>query len=936
MGLSVSAVSTKQAKYYMDAVAKGREDYYSGHGEAAPTAFKGRTDSIYERLELVSVDTVAEMLKLRGEGHHRENVAYDLTFSVPKSVSVLWATGDAETRAIIERNHRMAMEAAVGSMHWYAREGHAGARVIEVDPPEVMYDFRHRTSRALQPQIHSHLLAPNAVALDGRDLALDGREVYAQAKNAGMVYDSVFRRGLTEDLGVAWEPTKASGASGDIRGVSKDLMAFWSSRRKDIEAKLDEWRANFEAETGRTPTPAEARKAAQGFTLSSREKKTGRHSDEELLSRWQAEASVYQSATLADAQSAAASWAGAQRGPREELQSRLVGGKLGTGDPAKALVAAVDAHGQATLNRWQLEIEARKILPKRERETVGEWNARVEKLCEQAASRGGLVAISSEASSPRSERYTTKNQLAKERELISTLGAKGHYGRAGRHLAEAVTEHAQAAVAAGTLSQEQADAIQTLASAETTGAALIGAPGVGKTTALGVMADAAGESGWAITGLAATGRAASELSDATERGGGKSSTVANWMIERQREAGVETSEELVRHWQGGHPGSEVPRHELVLLDEASITSTDDLGKIAAYASFSGAKVILIGDHRQIGSVEKGGVLLGIATAEGEEAEKLGLSKIPTVTIETVVRQREEWERRAAEQLRRGGSQAEKAVDAYAEHGRVHAVAGTLEAKREIASRMADDLAEGKHSIAIGYTGSAVNQLNAAVVAELVQRGELPQETLPDFGFRAGQQVITRKNIYEATETSKRERVVNNGNRWTVVGQIGEGKEAQLVVEKLGGGERRTLDREYVEGTISGGGRRLQGGYASTPITIQSASLEGSSYTLASEHADASSILVPMTRGKDANHIFIPVGAENRREDPLMATTEQQEPQKEAVSWLKAKAAAAPAENDKAAIHHLAEARERVVAVKEAERREREAERSRQANGERFR
>jgi hypothetical protein len=765
-------------------------------------------------------------------------------------------------------------------------------------------------------------LVENRVEVDGRALTLDGREVYAQAKNAGMVFDSVLRRSLTEDLGVAWEPTKANGASGDIRGVSKELMAFWSTRRKDIEAKLDEWRAEFEAATGREPTAAEVRKAAEGFTLSTREKKTGRHSDEELLSRWQSEAEAYRINALADAQSAALEWARGQTGSREEIQNKLVGGRPSRGHPADALVAAADAHSQPTLNRWQLEIEARKILPQRERETPAEWNVRVEVLCEQAAASGALVAIPVEGDSPRSERYTTTAQIAKEREVVTALAANGHYGRAGRKLAEATAECAQAAVAAGTLSQEQAEAIQTLASAETTGAALIGAPGVGKTTALGVMAQAAGDSGWTVTGLASTGRAAAELSDATERGGGQSSTIANWLIERRREAGVATTDELMLHWGGSHPGPEVPRHELIMLDESSTTSTDDLAKIAAYARYAEARVILVGDHRQIGSVDKGGMLLGIATAEGAEAERVGLARIPTATIETVVRQREEWERRAAEQLRQGGAKAEMAVDAYAEHGRVHAVAGTLEVKREIAARMADDIEAGKHSIAIGYTGNAVNQLNAAVIAELVNRGDLPRETLADFGFRAGQQVITRKNLYEATETRKREMVVKNGDRWTVVGQVGTGKEAELVVEKLGSGERRTLDRGYVEATISGGGRQVQAGYASTPITIQSASLDGSSYTLASEQATSSSILVPMTRGKDENHLFVPTGVENRRAETLVETARQEDAQKEAVAWFRKKAAQAPAENDKAAIHHVAQARERATAIKESERRER--------------
>lgn len=60
-----------------------------------------------------------------------------------------------------------------------------------------MFDFRHRTSRALQPQIHSHILVENRVLIGEKAPTLDGRELFAQAKNVGTVDDSVLRRELT-------------------------------------------------------------------------------------------------------------------------------------------------------------------------------------------------------------------------------------------------------------------------------------------------------------------------------------------------------------------------------------------------------------------------------------------------------------------------------------------------------------------------------------------------------------------------------------------------------------------------------------------------------------------------------------------------------------------------------------------------------------------
>ena len=100
----------------------------------------------------------------------RSVTAFDLTFSAPKSVSLLHALGGPDVAAAIDAAHTAAVEQAIESISpriAYTRTGHAGAAVVDADGVFGVR-YRHRTSRALDPQLHDHVLISNAV-LTGSD-----------------------------------------------------------------------------------------------------------------------------------------------------------------------------------------------------------------------------------------------------------------------------------------------------------------------------------------------------------------------------------------------------------------------------------------------------------------------------------------------------------------------------------------------------------------------------------------------------------------------------------------------------------------------------------------------------------------------------------------------------------------------------------------------
>jgi conjugative relaxase-like TrwC/TraI family protein len=88
---------------------------------------------------------------------------YDLTFSAPKSVSVLFGLGEPEIREAVRRAHDKAVAAAMGHVERTAvavRRGHGGL-IVEPAGGLVVGLFRHRTSRVGDPQLHTHAVVAN-------------------------------------------------------------------------------------------------------------------------------------------------------------------------------------------------------------------------------------------------------------------------------------------------------------------------------------------------------------------------------------------------------------------------------------------------------------------------------------------------------------------------------------------------------------------------------------------------------------------------------------------------------------------------------------------------------------------------------------------------------------------------------------------------------
>ena len=160
----------------------------------------------------------------------------------------------------------------------WTRRGRAGAIRLP-GRGFVAAAFRHRSSRAGDPLLHTHVVVANATqAADGRWTALDGRELYRHAKTAGYLYQAALRAELSQQLGLRWQAVERGAA--DVEGVPRRVIDHFSQRRAEI----------LELMGARGETSA---RAAQVATLETRRGKQYGVPVDRLREQWRARAAEH-------------------------------------------------------------------------------------------------------------------------------------------------------------------------------------------------------------------------------------------------------------------------------------------------------------------------------------------------------------------------------------------------------------------------------------------------------------------------------------------------------------------------------------------------------------------------------------------------------------------------------------------------------------------
>ena len=261
-------------------------------GRAYPQ-YKSVQDRIHERIAeldpgLRPEEREAEVKTIEAEESDKASrtavAGYDFTFSVPKSVSVLWGVADAGTQALIVDAHHAAVAQVVDLME---REVAATRRGVDAGDGAVAQvpvagiaatAYDHWDSRAGDPQLHTHVVISNKVKTlsDGRWRSLDGRPMHAAVVALSEHYNAVLADRLTGTFGLGWERRlrgEDRNPQWEIEGVSDDLIAEFSSRTRAIEIEKDRLIAEYVAQHGRKPPRATIIRLRAQATLATRPEK---------------------------------------------------------------------------------------------------------------------------------------------------------------------------------------------------------------------------------------------------------------------------------------------------------------------------------------------------------------------------------------------------------------------------------------------------------------------------------------------------------------------------------------------------------------------------------------------------------------------------------------------------------------------------------------
>ena len=268
-------------------------------GRAYPT-YRTATERIAARTAALPPDlddhgraeSVAQIVKVETERRMPGAVAgFDLTFTAPKSASVLWALGDPKTQAAVVAAHRAAVDEALAFVEDRALFTRVGARSCAQVPTRGMVAaaFDHWDTRTADPNLHTHVVIANKVqGLDGRWRSVDSRALHHAVVAVSEIYDDLLADHLARELPVTWSwrprgPRRTPAF--EVDGVDDNLLAEFSTRSSHIDAAMQEAVTDFHAAHGRGPNRVEVLRLRQHITRTTRPAKTA-HPLAQLLHAW--------------------------------------------------------------------------------------------------------------------------------------------------------------------------------------------------------------------------------------------------------------------------------------------------------------------------------------------------------------------------------------------------------------------------------------------------------------------------------------------------------------------------------------------------------------------------------------------------------------------------------------------------------------------------
>ncbi len=679
--LSISPPMSGSGKgdYYLNL---SREDYYLEGGEppgewvgrgAEKLGLSGKLDQDEFRNILSGMSPDGNKELVQNAGSENRQSGWDLTFSAPKSVSVAWSQSEGETRKQIQHAHREAVGKALEYLDesaGFTRRGRGGEEREATGL--TVATFEHGTSRAQDPQLHTHALVLNvSTREDGTTGTIESKPLFQNKMAAGAIYRAELAAQLEKRLGLQAERKKSWF---ELKGVDQGLIDEFSKRRKEIESALDS--KGFDS--------AQAAKVA---ALNTRGEKDHVPRDV-LFSTWQ-EVGKDRGWSMSDLEALTAQ-------PRPERNIELE--KKAAVETAVVKITAHQSHfSERDLIRFSAE------------EAQGRGVGADDILKASRDHLKGSTDIVPLGKFRGEERYTTKEILELESKMLERVSSTkgGGFLPVSGNKVEVAIERSDG------ISAEQAQAVRHLAQQDGRVQVVSGMAGTGKSYMLGVTREIWESEGYKVYGAALSGKAAQGLEEGARI---KSETIHKTLFDIQK------------------GNVELDSKSILVIDEAGMVGTRQMAELVEVTERAGAKLILVGDARQLQPVDAGGPFKAIA-------EKVG-----QVELIDIKRQKDSWAKEAIHRFSEGES--EQALAEYAKRGLV-----SLGENRDDAMQLlvGDWKKEGvqnpKGNLILVGSNAEAKQLNASAQEERYRQGRLGEKSLKADGtrFYENDRVLFTKN-----------------------------------------------------------------------------------------------------------------------------------------------------------------------------------------------
>ncbi len=503
----------------------------------------------------------------------------DLTFSAPKSVSIISEVmGD---QRVLEAHDR-----AVDSSLKYVESHFAQARQTEngqtkrIDTSNlVVAKFGHETSRELDPQLHTHCFVSNMTQrADGQWRAVSNEEFFANKILIGQVYRNELAANL-KDLGFAIQSDQKG--LFEVQGIDQRLLDHFSQRSTQIEAKVAELREqypNTNDQALREMATLGSREGKKNVDMAQVRESWTERLDAQGYSKERIEAATFSAA----AQNRQADKERIDPKPSEYDIVRQAAGIITENESAFRTQDLLKVAGKLGLGEYRmstLERAAGELAA--DKELIG--------LGETVDRQGGKTQWFSTAEMQKIERQNI--QMAARG--ISPPITSQKQARAGLDKYESAR---QAQNPDFKFTSGQRAAAEHILSSEGRVLGVQGDAGAGKTALLDAVRAQAERAGYQTRGLAFTGKAAAEVEAASSIKSGTIHSFQGFLAELNRNGGR------------GH-GKQV-----WIVDEASMAGSRQINILIKAAEQHGAKLVLIGDTKQLQAIEQGRAFKDLQTS----------------------------------------------------------------------------------------------------------------------------------------------------------------------------------------------------------------------------------------------------------------------------------------------------------------------------------